>query len=1226
MYGIRRLLLLVCVAAWLIPCALPQASTGKVSGTVRDQTGGVIPGTQITLTNTETNGASATQTNEVGFYVFPSVMPGPYRLAVSSPGMQKYEGLITVSVSQSAVIDPVLKPGLTGTVVDVLDVTPMLTVDNATVRTEMERSRIEQLPINGRSLNSLMQTQPGFEAKRTFGAPEGSQEWLLDGSAETDRRWADNPHDFAPALDAIQEFSVESNAISAKLSRPVNIVIVTKSGTNQLHGTAFETLRNNAIGLARSRTDYYTKAPPLNRNEFGASAGAPVIIPKLYNGKDRTFWFFNYEGRIQRQSTTASYTVPTAAMRQGDMSGLIDSQGRLQTLYDPWTTNTTPQNWSRQPFSYGGKLNAIDPARMSPVAKYMFDQIPLPTDGTNPVLGANWWGPQRTTNDNWGTTTRIDHSFSDRSRIYTRFNVSRTLGKNREYNGTMQILNGVAGWEDFDVPDKSIAVNYFHTFSGTFFNEVLVSAHRGIWTGTQGGTEDIDWSAKLGLPNPFNSHQWPILNSAGFGNYAVNDFKRNFQTFGILDDNATKIVGKHELQFGFHRRLDQLNILPQQRYPQPTVNYATTATALYDKVGSTPTNPLATSYTGHNMANFFLGLATYTNTLSHGMYYLRGGETALYFQDNYKMTRRLTVNLGLRWEYWPAFTDKNNIAVGFDPKTKSIVTGTDLNTMYVLGMTLPSIVNAYKALGLKFETAQEAGLPQALMNPRKANFGPRVGFAYKALDGKMGFVMRGGYSLSYFHPQLSGWLDNFNYSTPMRADFNYNLNDQTQAPDGLARYMMRSIPQFVAGLNTGGTNVIDLNQPRGITRGTAQTTYWDPNLPDSRTHSVNFTLEKEVMAATVVRAGYIGTFGRKLAQNYEYNNGTPDYIWYVTTGLPTPTGEYSSVARRPFESTVLGTIREYKRTGWNNYNGISLELERRLNKGIAFQVSYVMGNAFAATGTVPGVNQFLPGAVPTNYDELNRYINYSREGLPKHRVRWNWLLELPFGKGQLIGRNAGGVLNRFIGGWQLAGLGQLASNTWSLGTGNWNITGVPIKIYGLSNPIQDCNSGTCYPGYLYWNGYLPSNKINSVDASGKPNGYMGIPADYKPAVMPLIPWGSTTLPANAPSNTVISTYWDSNNVWVPLTNSTVQRLGYAPGLHPWRNIQMPGVRTWGLDASLFKTIPVNERFSFRLNADFFNVLNRPGTPTGVSGSSGILSTRSSQQSPRVVQLSLRLTY
>jgi len=1215
-------------AILLVPCAWPQSGTGTVSGTVRDQSGAVVPNAAMTLTNTATNVSSSTRSNEVGFYFYPAVVSGSYRLSVETPGMEKFEGTFIVQVTQSVVIEPVLRPGQTTTAVVVRDVTPMVTVDNPTVRTTMERERIEQLPINGRQITNLLATLPGYEGGRVFGTPAAGQEWILDGAVVSERRWSTGAP-LQPPLDSIEEFTVEANAVSARLTRPVNIVLSTKSGTNQFHGSAFETHRNNAIGLARSRTDFYERPPQLIRNEFGASAGAPVILPKLYNGKDRTFWFFGYEATRTRSASTVGFPVPTAAMRAGDFSGLVDSQGRRSTLYDPWSTNTT--TLSRQPFAHGGRLNVIDPARLSPVAKYMFEITPLPTHNVNPLIDHNFWGPQRSRLNRWNISNRFDHRLSSGDQLYARLQITDNVN---DYHTTaggtgQQMLNGVAGWERNTNYVKSLAISWVRTFSPTFFSELLVSGKRNEWFGGEVGEGENDWHAQLGLPNLFNVKRWPQIQGTGLTvsniNYQLitNDTKLNYENNYIVDNNFTKIQGRHDLQFGVHFRHDFLNILPQQRFPAAQLNFGTNATALYDPA-STPQNPLASPFSGHNLANMFLGLSSYGNSLQHNWYYLRGKELALYLQDNFKMTSRLTLNLGLRWEYWSPYSEKNGSIVGFDRNSTSVVLGNSLDRLYALGATRPSLIARYQSLGRKFATWDQVGLPRGLVDSRKDNFAPRLGFAYKGLDGKSSFVLRGGYSIAFFRTSLHQWLDNNRSNLPMAAFYGYNPNDVTQSPDGLGNYMMRTVPTVVAGVNS--RNVVDIDQPRGITRGSGTVSYFARNQPDARSHTWNLTLEKEVMANTVARARYIGTHSSGLNQYYNYNDSTPEYIWYVTTGEPLPTGDFANVARRFYDRTASGGLQEYRQTGFANTNGLELEMERRFHQGYGFQLSYVIVNALTGTADVPEINQFLPGAVPTGYDERNQFLGYQRDtGIPKHRVRWNWLVELPVGKGKWLGRNANGFLDKLIGGWQLAGIGNVRSNYFTLPTGNWNFTGEKVQIYGYKYPIEDCRGGSCIPGYLWWNGYIPTNQINSRDSSGRPNGFMGVPSNYKPAVTPLIPWGSTALPANAPANTNIQSFWDTNNVWIPLKNGTVQRVGYNPNLNAWRNQYMPGVRQWGLDASLFKNIPVGERFAVRFNADFFNVLNAPGNPNTI-GENGFLNTRNSGNSPRTLQLTLRLSW
>jgi hypothetical protein len=180
-------------------------------------------------------------------------------------------------------------------------------------------------------------------------------------------------------------------------------------------------------------------------------------------------------------------------------------------------------------------------------------------------------------------------------------------------------------------------------------------------------------------------------------------------------------------------------------------------------------------------------------------------------------------------------------------------------------------------------------------------------------------------------------------------------------------------------------------------------------------------------------------------------------------------------------------------------------------------------------------------------------------------------------------------------------------------------------VYGYKYPIEDCRSGRCYPGYLWWNGYIPSNQINSHDRNGKPNGVMGVPENYNAAAAPLIPTGATALPPNAPAGTNVQQFWDTNTVWIPLKNGTVQRTTYDNGLHPWRNQYLPGARQWGMDASLFKFVNLTEKVVLRFNIDVFNVFNHPNDPNSIGGD-GLLSTRNSGSGARTTQLTLRLQW
>jgi len=429
-------------------------------------------------------------------------------------------------------------------------------------------------------------------------------------------------------------------------------------------------------------------------------------------------------------------------------------------------------------------------------------------------------------------------------------------------------------------------------------------------------------------------------------------------------------------------------------------------------------------------------------------------------------------------------------------------------------------------------------------------------------------------------------------------------------------------------------SIIDINDTRLLARGfSAQ--FLDPRHTDGRVQDWNFTVEKEVASNMLVRAAYVGNYGDKQQQWVTYNDQTPDYIWYVTRREPLPTGPFASVARRTYDRNVYGTINLFTASGYGRYNGFQVELERRYHNGLGFQIFWVTGNTLLvnrdtdgtqADDSVLDVNNYLPGAVPADRDERNRFLNYKRDpNTPKHNIRWNFVADLPFGRGKKFGGHAGGALDKLIGGWQVAGYGFTRTSYWTLPTSIYP-TGQNIEVYGYKYPIQDCRAGSiCFPGYLWWNGYIPANQINSVDSRGRPNGIMGVPSNYKPAAQPLIPWGSTAQPANVPAGTNLQSLWDTNTVWVPLNNGTVQRTTFNDNLHPWRNQYMSGPMQWFQDASLIKSVGLTESVSLRINIDFFNVFNNPNNPTGISGD-GLLATRNSGSGARVTQLGLRLMW
>jgi hypothetical protein len=1225
----------ICLAVVLFTLAATtawgQSGQGSIQGTVKDASGAVVPAATVRLVHSATNREYTTKSNEVGFYLFPGLQIGEYTLAVESTGMSAWNGHLTLLAGQTASIDPALAPASTGTTVTVAgDVTDVVTSTSPTVAKVLERARVEQLPLNSRQVMSLIyMTTPGTESgavPRLYGLKYAG-EYVQDGAVLQNREWGGSVTRM-PGLDTISELRAEVSNSSARMSRPGTYSLTTRSGTNMIHGSLFETARNSAIGVTRQRQDTFSTPPHLARNEFGASLGAPIYIPKVYNGKNRTFFFFAYEGFQLRQQSTRSIAVPTAAMRQGNFGGLVDGSGFTYPVYDPWSTQSASGNWSRTPFPNG----QIPTGKLSPLAQHLYSITPLPTRSDNPLVTSNWYGTGFNRTKQHTETTRVDHKFTDRDQAYFRYthSVSTAATTSNPYNSSPTTLDGKANAYMTQGQNDTGAANWSHTFSPTFFSETLVSVSHD-YQGQLPYTGSEDLVTELGLSNPFKGIGFPriqySLTASGGMSYdsSINpnfDYSRIY----VVDQNFTKIFGRHELQFGGRFRYESTDTMEDQQETQGGVNFNTSATGLFDPTSGS--SYAATTHTGFIGANTYLGLGSYWARFNPSYIRLRNHELAGYFQDNFKVNSKLTLNLGVRYEYNSPVNEKNRAMIGFDQQNDAIVLGRPLNELAALGTVLPSIASAYQQLGAKYETAQQAGLPSNLVHPNRFDFGPRLGFAYRMGGSNHPAVLRGGYSIFAYTESMRLFQGLTAASVPSIGTIQNNPNLAEQSPDGLPNYMLRSAPTLIAGQNTASS--LDVNKVTGITRGSGSVFYLDPNQPTARAHEWNLMLEREVFANTVAKAGWIGTHGARMAQWAAYNDASPDYVWFATTGLPIPTGEYASVARRPYDKTVYGAIDRYQKSGWSNDNSIQLEFEHRYSKGYAFQAFYVMSNAMRVAGDgwrddfLEPASYFMPGSVPTDENARNRLMFYRRDNtIPKHRFNWNFLVDLPAGRGKPIAGHSSRLVNTIIGGWQLAGSGQLYSRYFALPTSYW--TGFsPVKTYGKSHPVQDCRSGTCYNSYLYWNGYIPANRVNSTGTNGKPNGVMGMPSDYKAFASPLIP-----MPADGGTNPNDPYYgkgvYDTNTVWVPLKDGTSQKTTFNNGLNPMQNQYVLGPMLWNMSASLFKTIPITERVMLRMNADLLdNLFNMPGT--NLPASDGIISTKTSANAARTLQLTLRLTW
>lgn len=1279
--------------------ALAQSGAGSIQGTVTDSTGAVIPAASIHVVRTATGVATDTKSNSTGFFQAPELFTGSYSVTVTAPGMKTYKTSIELQVAQNAVINPVLSAGaVTQQVVVNADTIQLTTQDNGAMTSTLENARINQLPMDGRNIMSLLaETTPGLEGGgQGLNGQQGTALLYTVNGASTENNlyggqslYSSAPPTFGagtiPPLqlvdpDAIQEVRVEAAGSSAEYATPGTAIITTKSGTNRLHGTMFETARNNAFGVARSIQDTvpYT-APHLVRNEFGASAGGPIVLPHVYHGKDKSFWFFAYERYSLAESTTSLSAVPTAAMRQGNYSGAVNAAGDLQVLYDPSTTQSnsacpvpvpgptvssttpTPNDYCRTPFLN----NTIPQTEESPLYKVYAALLPLPagpTAAANPLVENNLTSLAPVYQVIPNLNLRLDHIFNENNRASlsftetpNNFDIDDPGSVNLPVNSNGINIPAGAALNYANEPESSFfaSVNYTHIFSPTFFAETILAQQ---WLGDKkvtGADPTLNYEKMMNLPNNFGRPGFPTisggmrtLGTSQAGDPAVN------QIVSSITENLTKIVGRNQLQFGAYFRHQRDADLPAQT--ADSITFGGNPAALYNP--ATTTNYTGYADTGYGDAALFLGSASaYNNYLAAPHIHYHVMELDGYIQDNYHMRKNLTFNLGLRYENHPALWTKYGIGVAFDVKNHAIVLQVTPDELVNEGYSTQSIISDDEAIGVKFETPGEAGIPQQLRDNYPLNFLPHFGFAYLPFSNRWGTVIRGAFGRYIFPNDLGGETNHGQNDNPFVGEYTQNYTTAAQAIDGEANEQIRyNDPAVfgVAGLNTA--NVVNTTTGITILPGSL-TPYSVP--ADSAPFflsEVNFTIEQPLKGQAVLSASYVYNHGTNLVLDGHINNALSNYQWEMATGTAPPTGgasvigtseqdTYSATALEPYDNTVYGNLDIRTPTGWSNYSALQLNYQRLYEHGYAYQISYVYAKSLVAgfggtsttfepaadypggmgtlgTMTSPygtlGPDDRTPPPVPSGmpdwaaYHSMIDFENYARDTTPEWHLQFNWLVDLPIGQGKKFLGNANRFVNEFVGGFQLAGNSSITSNQFQPADPGWGATS-PLKVYKHKYPVTDCVSGVCEKAYLWYNGYIPpTDYINCTKDC-----ISGLPGGYTPDQTPI-------------DNTPGTTYYGTNDVVVTLLNGKTSTIAYDNGPQAGDNLYktwINGPINWPINASLFKVFPINERFNLRLNVDAFNVFNMPGEnlPNTTSGLQTFLT---SANNPREIQVTARLNF
>lgn len=1212
---------------------LSQSGAGSIQGTVQDATTAAIPSCVVHVVNQATGVTSETTTNNSGFYRVPGLFAGTYQLTFTAPGMKKYESTVTLQNAQVLVLNTQLSVGdVAERVVVTADTVQLATYDSGTVSTQLDSRRIDQLPQNGRNILGLAQkTVPGLEGNgtRANGLMQEAMEYSQDGAPMTNRNFGGESNSSQATLpdpDTVQEAKFETLNSSAQFATPATVILTTKSGTNSFHGTMFETARNNYFGVARARQDPANfAAPHLVRNEFGASIGGPILIPKLYDGRNKSFFFYAYERFSRRQASNQLVRVPTVAMRNGDFSGLVNGAGVLQQLYDPNTTQGAEQNYARLPFPN----NQIPLNRISPLAKTLYAATPLPHTADNPLINPNFTAVNNQEQTVPNYTVRLDHVFNDNNRAYFRFTeIDQQQQQLRNYpsNSPANIEGGglpagATGFQRTPIQTISGALGYSKVFSPTLFSETILSMQwqRMYVEGNEASQKNYE--QQFGLPNNFGQIGFPAIGANLLMPYGGSQWNYGMsQRITTLDENLNKIWGKHQLAFGGRYRHEKFGYMSDRSPDQ--IAYTNQATAIYDP--ATGANYGARANTGYADADFFLGAASsYSQQLNAPFNNCSLAEFDFYLQDNWRVSQRFTVNAGVRWEMHPAPKAANDYLVMFDMKNKALAFPQPIDYYLKEGLTHQALVTNLQNLGVKFETLQEAGLPNRGFYGSYGNVLPRLGFAWTPSFGRNGTVVRGGYGEYLYPVPVRNSIRYLTAGYPFTAGYSRSFTAAAQSPDGLPNFLLRSPLTVITGVNS--KDVVDSNSTTALLPGIGTGTKLNPEYPPARVRTANFTLEQPFKDGSVLRGTYVYTYGYNLDQNYQFNEAPSTYVWQAITGTTPPTGRFASTATRPYDQTTWGGGVMSMKTGWTTNSSLQVNYQKPTRGIYGYQIFWVYSRAFRVGGNTfrdnllyPAAN-YAPGVLPAGIDvgtvfepsrALNRYQNYSVDtAIPLHRVSYNGIVDLPVGKGKKFLGNSNRLLDALLGGYQVAFTGTVVTQAFDVAAGNWGATS-PIQRYKNTVPVTDCRSGVCRPAYMWFNGYLPPNVINNPN-----RGVTGVPADYTPYLAPI-------------NNTPGTTNFGNNNVPMTLKDGRQVLTAYNPGpagAHPYGRMVLGGPVNFQTDMSLYKVFSITETVKLRFNIDAFNAFNIQGM-VNPDASSGIQQLQQSYWTPRQVQFTARLSF
>jgi hypothetical protein len=985
-----------------------QISNAGIKGTVKDSTGGVIPSAVVTLTNTGTSSQREDESNREGYFEFSSLAPGEYTVSVKAEGFSIWEGKLTLRVAQTASLDTLLKPASASQTVDVVDVTPVTDRVDPTISDVKESTRIETLPLQNRNFVNLLNFSAGVVAggfagqggnyTRVNGIPGGSMDYLVDGQTAVER-FTNELQRVPQPVPTIQEIKVTTSNGSAEYSRPGMVEVVTKSGTNQFHGQLFELNKISALqahSLGQSGPNNF-----LVRNEFGGNIGGPIW-------KGKTFFFVDVEAVRQRSAADARYTVPAAAWKAGDFSTYTDYSGNPVTIYDPLTTTYNPGTKSYVRTAFPG--NKIPSGRINPIAAKIMSYIPDPTSNAPYYDGFNYQVPNlRAKVNNTLITAKLDQMFGA-NRLSARYTHtdSDQFGAGYFLNNRSTQAGGHNG-----------AISYTQIITPNIVNETRAGVqlfHQ--YSGPQVISPPI--TQTLGLPTYPGTIAWPsFYYSDPTNNYVFDGIDRDNpkdapNTTINFADNITWSKGKHSVKLGFSY---QHVAVTTEEVGQPGGDYSFSGlfTSQMDPgPAATGTYNVQLTDTGFGLADALLGDVDYAGLNQYPVFHTRQAYYAAYAQDDWKITPKLFLNLGLRWEYWSPFADHDGRAA-----TLNLAASGGPAVIYP-GSGAPNVdatvLQAYQNAGLQFMSAAAAKYPTNLWNMEKKNFAPRVGFAYQ-VDSKT--VFRGGYGFYYWAMPLVQYHQNtrknapFSYSYQSLVDNNDSASAELTFPIGGPKYANQSPNARQLGTNFISPGALAIAENSGW-----NIEPWDINYKPQRTQQYNFTLEREFPMHLGARVSYVGNRSDHLVMFDPINSLTP-------RSLSTPGATVQQRRRYShFATSSADGMDLIRYNGYANTNSLQTELKQQVNSDMIVQAFFVWQRVLTTaegSNNSYGALEMTPAALTNNAPDADRLrpLYAHDSSLPQYTFSANMHYVLPFGHGKKFLGNTNGFTNRVVSGWNL---------------------------------------------------------------------------------------------------------------------------------------------------------------------------------------------------------------